>query len=128
VKLAFLGKSSDHGDSPTLYATDHDSYIIQGYTVADDAVLATLDVPAGETVVEVYARLFAFLAEDDVPGVVTRFAPPIVHVRENGNLVLQGTRLPEDAARFRLALPDHEDAIEVPKAALLALLGDPACV
>jgi len=128
VKLTFLGKSSDHGDSPTLYATDRDSYIVQGYVVTDDEILAKLNVPEGATVVEVYARLFAFLAEDGVDGVLTSRTPPIVHVRENGNYLMQGARLPEDDTRFRLALPDNEDAIEVPKASLLALLGDPACV
>jgi len=128
VKLTFLGKSSESGESPTLYATDRDTYVVQGYRVTEAEILSTLNLAAGDTVVEVYARLFAFLAEDDVPGALTRLAPPVVHVRDNGNLVLQGAQLPDDATRFRLALPDHEDVIEVPKAAILALLGDPACV
>jgi hypothetical protein len=127
VRLTFLGKLSENGESPTLYATDHGSYIVQGYTVADDEILAKLDILEGETVVEVYAGLFAFLAEDGVPGAVTSWQPPIVHVKESGNYIVQGARLADDAARHRMAIPDHEDAIEVPKAAVLALLGGAAC-
>jgi len=127
MQLRFLGKLSDHGDSPTLYATDHDSYIVQGYVVADDEILAKLDVPAGEIVVEVYAGLFAFLAEDGVPGAVASWQPPIVHVKDNGNYIIQGVRLADGADRRRLSIPDHEDAVEVPKAAVVALLEGAAC-
>jgi hypothetical protein len=58
MQLSFLGKDSEGGESPTLYVTDQDSYIVQGYVVTDDEILAKLDIPDGETVVEVYARLF----------------------------------------------------------------------
>jgi hypothetical protein len=124
--MIFLGKSSDGGESPTLYATD-DSYIIQGYTVNDAALLATLDIAEGQTVVEIYARLLDFLAEDGVTGAITSWASPIVHVRENGNLIIQGTRLADIATRQRMALPDHEDAIDVPKAALRNLFQGALC-
>ncbi len=48
MRLAFLGKSSDSGESPTLYATDHESYVIQGYRVADPELLAEMDVPSSK--------------------------------------------------------------------------------
>lgn len=128
MQLTFLGKSSEGGESPTLYATDRDSYIVQGYVVTDDEVLAKLDIPEDETVVEVYARLFAYLAHDGVSGTVTCCAPPIVHVRTNGNYVIRGPRLANDETRRRMAVPDHEDAVELPKAVVLALLSEPACV
>jgi len=35
MKLTFLGKDSTPNDSPTLYATDRDTYLVQGYTVTD---------------------------------------------------------------------------------------------
>ena len=127
MQLRFLGKLSEQGDSPTLYATDRDSYIIQGYAVTDDEILAKLDIPAGETVVEIYAGLLGFLAEDGVPGVVTSWQPPIVHVRENGNYIIQGPRLADGSDRRRLSIPDHEDAVEVPRAAIVALLEGVAC-
>ena len=31
MKLTFLGKDSTPNDSPTLYATDRDTYLVQGY-------------------------------------------------------------------------------------------------
>ncbi|MEV8517452.1 hypothetical protein [Dactylosporangium sp. NPDC051484] len=127
VRLTFLGKASENGESPTLYATDRDSYVVQGYTVTDEEVLARLDIPGGEIVVEVYARLLEFLSEDGVSGAVTDRRPPIVRVRENGNYIIQGPRLSDDAARNRMAIPGHEDAVEVPKAAIVALLEGPAC-
>ena len=35
MKLTFLGKDSTPNDSPTLYATDRDTYLVQGYVVID---------------------------------------------------------------------------------------------
>ncbi len=122
MRLTFLGKSSDSGESPTLYATDHDSYVIQGYRVTDPELLARLEVADGEAVVEVYARLFQFLAEDGVNGTVTSWVPPIVYVKENGNCIIRGSRLTDDGTRSRMCIPDHEDAIEVAKSAVLALV------
>jgi hypothetical protein len=122
VRLTYLGKVTNQGDSPTLYATDRDSYVIQGYRVADHELLAQADLLAGEILVEVYARLFEFLAEDGVDGTVSSWLQPVVHVRDNGNYILQGPRLTDDATRRRMCVPDNEDVIEVPKAAVLALL------
>jgi hypothetical protein len=126
MQMIFLGKSSDGGESPTLYATE-DSYVVQGYTINDGALLAQLDLAEGETVVEVYARLLDFLTEDGVSGTSATWAPPIVHVRENGNLIIRGTRLEDTATRRRMALPDHEDAIVVTKAALQILFQGALC-
>jgi len=126
MEMVFLGKETESGESPTLYATE-DSYIVQGYIVTDEEILAKLDIAEGETVVEVYARLFAHLAHDDVSGTVTSWFPPIVHVRENGNYLIQGVRLADDDTRRRMAIPDHEDAIVVPKTAIHALLEEAAC-
>jgi hypothetical protein len=78
-------------------------------------------------VVEVYARLLDFLAEDGIAGTVTAWASPIVHVKENGNLLIRGTRLADVATRERMALPDHEDAIVVPKAAIKNLFQGAMC-
>ena len=126
MQLTFLGKSSESGESPTLYATDRDSYVVQGYVV-DGETLANFHVPAEETVVEVYARLFEHLANDGVRGNVTTITGPIVHVRENGNYLIKGPRLVDDGARAEMAIPAHEDAVELPKACVLALLEGAAC-
>jgi hypothetical protein len=50
-----------------------------------------------------------------------------VHVRENGNYFIQGVRLADEDTRRRMAIPDHEDDVEVPKAAIHALLEEAAC-
>jgi hypothetical protein len=126
MQLVFLGKSSEGGESPTLYASDR-HYIVQGYTVTDRSVLAGLDLAQGEIAVEIYARLLDFLAEDGVTGRVTSWAPPVVLARANGNLVVQGERLNDSALRHRLALPEHEDAVVVPKVALQALFQEALC-
>lgn len=122
MRLTFLGKESDLGDSPTLYATDRDTYVVQGWKITDDTTAKQLTFADGEIAVEVYARLLDHLAKDGVPGVVAEHEPPIVHVKQNGNYIIQGARLTDDDARLQMAMPDHEDAVELPKAALKALL------
>jgi hypothetical protein len=122
MEIRFLGKETDHRDSPTLYATDHGTYLIQGWKVTASEVLTKLDVPVGETVVEIYARLMVHLARDGLSGVVASWSPPIVHVRENWNLVIQGKRVTNPQARTEMHIPGHEDVVEVDKAAIEALL------
>jgi hypothetical protein len=85
--------------------------------------LAEIKVPEDETVVEVYARLMNHLAKDGKSGVVTCWIPPIVHVREDGNLVIQGKRITDSAVLSQMKIPSHEDAIEVDKVDVEALLG-----
>ena len=65
VQLTFFGTTSNNGGSPTLFGTDRDTYLIQGFKVLDAEALAQLDLPEHETVVEVPKALF-------------RFAPPAV--------------------------------------------------
>lgn len=122
MEIRFLGKATEHLNSPTLYATDQATYLIQGWKVTDPEILVKLDVPEGETVVEIYARLMAHLAEDGLSGVVTSWTPPIVHVKENGNLVIQGKRVTDSKVLAEMKIPGHEDVVEIDKAAIEALL------
>ena len=64
MKLTFLGKDSTPNDSPTLYATDRDTYLVQGYLV-DPEALAQMRIPNGETVVEVPKRLMRYLPPEE---------------------------------------------------------------
>jgi hypothetical protein len=65
VTLRFLGRSTGGGGCPTLYETDHGTFVIQGWGVTDPAVLAALgEVPGHETVIEVPKRLMRHLPED----------------------------------------------------------------
>jgi hypothetical protein len=124
MQIRFLGRETDHGDSPTLYATDRGSYLVQGWKVSDPEILAKLEVPEGETVVEVYARLMTHLVKDGLGGVVTSWVPPIVEVRENGNLVIQGRQVTDRQALAQMTIPDHEEVVEISKTAMQALLSE----
>lgn len=120
--LMFLGKDSKPNESPTLYATDQDTYIIQGYIVTNRKITAKLDILATETVVEVPAGLFAHLVKDGVQGTITTWAPPIVYVTADGNYIVQGERVTNPEARGQMNIPEHEDCVQVPKSAIRALL------
>jgi hypothetical protein len=122
MKLRFLGKESKPNDSPTLYATDRDSYIVQGYVVTDPAVLAMLDLADDETVVEVPARLMAHLDKDELSGEIMYLAPPIVHVTADGNYIMRGPRVTDADALGQMSVPPHETCIEVAKSSVLPLL------
>jgi hypothetical protein len=65
MKLTFLGKDSTPNDSPTLYATDRETYLVQGYVVTDPEALSQMRVPDGETVVEVPKRLMTYLPPEE---------------------------------------------------------------
>ena len=66
MRLRLLGADSRDGDSPTLYDTDEDQYVIQGYVLDDPAALAQIGgVPAGETVIRVPKRLMRYLPEGE---------------------------------------------------------------
>ena len=114
MKIRFLGKETENGDSPTLYVTERCTYLVQGWKVTD--------MPESETVVEIYARLMTHLTKDGLGGVVRSWAPPIVHVKENGNLIVQGRQVTDPETLAEMKIPDHEDAVEVDKAAIKALL------
>jgi hypothetical protein len=122
MKILLLGKESEHGDSPTLYATDRATYVVQGWKVTDSEILADINMPEDETVVEVYARLMNHLAKDRMSGVLKCWIPPIVHVRGNGNLVIQGKRVVDSGALSQMKIPSHEDVVEVDRSAVEALL------
>jgi hypothetical protein len=62
VELTFVAKDPDSnpGGSPTLYRTDHQSWVVQGWVVSDPDALAALKIPEGETCVEIPDRLIPF--------------------------------------------------------------------
>jgi hypothetical protein len=122
MELYFLGKETTGGDSPTLYATNRGTYVIQGWVVTDPEILAKLDAPDRETCVEVCARLFTHLAKDGPSGVVSTWAAPIVHVLPSGNYIVQGARVADAEVRAKMAMPVGEDCVEVSQAALAGML------
>ncbi|PRX99121.1 hypothetical protein [Allonocardiopsis opalescens] len=54
---------------PTMWRTDRGTYVVQGYIVTDPEELATLNLPPGETAVEVPARLLERLHEHTIGSV-----------------------------------------------------------
>ncbi len=60
MKITFLGTTTTEGDSPTLYATDRDTFLVQGWRVSDTEALTGMNVPAHETVVEIPRALLRF--------------------------------------------------------------------
>lgn len=122
MELRFLGRETTGGQSPTLYATDQCSYVVQGWIVTDADILVMLDLAEDETLVEVYARLMTYLAEDGLGGEITHEVYPIVHVRENGRYILRGKRVADTKALEQMGIPDHETAIEIRKSVMAELV------
>lgn len=123
MHLTFLGKDSQPNQSPTLFATDRDSYVVQGWIVIDPEILSMIAVSDDETVVEVPATLMAHLAKDGLSGDVMNLVPPIVHMTENGNYIIKGSRVTDPEALGQMTIPDHEACVEVSRSAIVALVG-----
>ena len=65
MEITFVAKDpgSEPSGSPTLYRTDRGSWVVQGWEVIDPAVLAAMNIPEGETGVEIPDRLVPFFAQ-----------------------------------------------------------------
>jgi hypothetical protein len=124
MRLTFLGKESVPDQSPTLYATDRDSYIVQGWIVTDPQLLATVAVSDDETIVEVPPKLMVHLTKDGLTGEVTNMVAPIVHVTSDGNYIVQGKRVTNGHALGVMNIPGHETCVEVSRSAVAALIGN----
>ena len=64
MKLTFIRKTVDSGETncPSLYRTDRNTFVVQGWRISDPDTLAQLDIPAHETVVEVPIDVLAEIA------------------------------------------------------------------
>jgi hypothetical protein len=62
MELTFVAKDpgSVPDGSPTLYRTDRQSWVVQGWVVTDPDALATMSIPEGEACVEIPDRLIPF--------------------------------------------------------------------
>ncbi len=67
MKLTFMGKDPDSNPSgsPTIYRTDRGSWLVQGWVVNDSEALGQIDIPQGETVVEIPDRMLQFFTQGD---------------------------------------------------------------
>ena len=64
MRLTFIAKDPDSvpDGSPTLYRTDRGSWVVQGWVVTDPDALADMDIPEGESCVEIPDRLVPFFS------------------------------------------------------------------
>jgi hypothetical protein len=103
--------------------TSQDSYVIQGWKVLANDLLMQLDVPEGQTVIEVPPELFEHLTKDGyATGEIKSFTAPIMLVTEQGTCILQGPEMRDPEALSQMRMPDYETCIEVPKPSITALL------
>ncbi|MFD5815674.1 hypothetical protein [Streptomyces sp. NPDC127038] len=127
MKLRFLGSNSTGGDCPTLYATDRDTYIVQGWQIFANDLLMQLHIPDGESAVEVPTELFEYLKEDGLPASpITRVQAPVMILTSQGTCVVQGKAVTDTEALSQMSIPHYETCVEVPKSNVTALAKEPS--
>jgi hypothetical protein len=105
MRLTFLGKNTQGGGSPSLFSTDRDSYVVQGWKV-----------PHQPDLVEIPAGLLRYLlpgTELDVPLRSTGKLWRDDHGEDWRTFVLTGAMVSDPAALAQLTIPDHETCVEV---------------
>jgi hypothetical protein len=95
MQLTFLGKVTQGGGSPTLFATDRGTYVVQGWKVPDQP--ASVEIPAG---------LLRHLA--GLPGLDATLKDT-----GHGSYVLAGEPVTDAAALAQMDIPGHETCVEV---------------
>lgn len=97
MRLRFLGKATQGGGSPTLYATDQNTYVVQGWKVEgqDDRV-------------EISHRLLKHIESG------TYLGAPMADTGR-GSFVLSGQPVTDAEALSQMEIPGHETCVEVPK-------------
>jgi hypothetical protein len=123
MRLTFLGKDSTPDQSPTLYATDGCSFVVQGWVVTDSTILAAITLADDETVVEVPVGLMRYLEKAGLVGEVTNLVPPIVRVTANGSYIIKGKHVNDAEALGQMHIPDNETCVEVARSAVAVLVG-----
>ena len=63
MRLTFLGKDTQGGNSSTLWETDDGQYVIQGFILDAEALAQVGAVPDGEAVIRVPKKLMRHLKE-----------------------------------------------------------------
>jgi hypothetical protein len=96
MQIRFLGKSTNGGHSPTLYLTDRNTYIVQGWKV-----------DGRDDVLEIPHALLAFLEPGTCLGV-------LLQDTGHGTFLLPGKPVTDPEALSHMDMPDHETCFEVP--------------
>ncbi|MGH3906526.1 MAG: hypothetical protein ACRDTE_20445 [Pseudonocardiaceae bacterium] len=95
MRLRFLGKSTQGGGSPTLYATDRNTYVVQGWKVEgqDDSV-------------EIPHRLLHHVESGTYLGA-------LMTDTGHGSFVLSGQAIADAETLLQMNIPEHETCVEV---------------
>ena len=105
MRLTFLGKNTPGGGSPTLFSTDRDSYLVQGWKVAHQPDL--VEIPAG------LLRYLVPGTDLDVPLRSTGKHWRDDHGDDWETFVVTGAVVSDPAVLAQLNIPDHENCVEV---------------
>ncbi|MGH3695345.1 MAG: hypothetical protein ACRDRX_15385 [Pseudonocardiaceae bacterium] len=97
MRLRFLGKSTQGGGSPTLYATDRNTYLVQGWKVEghNDSV-------------EIPHRLLKHVE----PGT---YLGALMTDTGRGSFVLSGQTVTDVETLSQMNIPGQETCVEVPR-------------
>jgi hypothetical protein len=63
LTLVGTDPASNPTGSPTVYRTDQESWVVQGWVVTDADALAQMRIPEGETAVEIPDRIVHFFMQ-----------------------------------------------------------------
>jgi hypothetical protein len=97
MRLTFLGKETQGGGSPTLFVSDRQTYVVQGWRV-----------PGDDGSVEIPQRLLGYLEPGTALGTLLRGTG-------RNTLVLSGEAVTDVEALSQMDLPGHETCVEVSK-------------
>jgi hypothetical protein len=105
MRLTFLGKDTQGGGSPTLFATDRDTYVVQGWKVANEL----------PTVIEIPESLLRYLQPNTELGVPLRTTGRRWRGDngECGTYTLTGAAVTDPEALSQMNVPGHESCVEV---------------
>ncbi len=95
MHLRYLGTDSQNGTCPTLFASDRDTYVIQGWRSGPDA-----------SMIEIPHALLGFLERGTCLGASLTDTG-------RGTFTLSGAPVTDQEALSQMDLPDHETSIEV---------------
>lgn len=67
MRITLRGKDPESfpNGSPTMYQTDRGSWLVQEWVVTDSSALAEMNIPEGETVVEIPDRMLKCFGQED---------------------------------------------------------------
>jgi hypothetical protein len=65
MRLTLIGTDPDSNPtgSPTVYRTDRGTWVVQGWAITDSEAISQLDMPNGETAVEIPGRIVHFFRQ-----------------------------------------------------------------